>query len=146
MTGIKKLAFTFRRWRGRIRRVRRLIYMSPAEARFVQLMGGKVITFEKLKPPGLQFPPVLVWSLGRHLKDEHFKREVRIGKYFVDFGNDVGRVIEIDGDAYHMDVLADLERDGYLQERGQTIMRIPAHRIYRDGNRVQRDVLKFIYR
>lgn len=118
--------------------------MSPAEAKFVELMGGRVWRLP-IKRWGSGFPVTIVWSLGPDLKNECFKREVRIGRYFADFANDVGRVIEIDGDPYHMDVVADLEREGYLQERGQKIMRIPASRLWKNPARVRRDVLKFIY-
>lgn len=119
--------------------------MTPAEARFVELMGGHIYRLKFIKHPKSKFPLVIFWRYGKILSHEKFKREVRIGKYFVDFCNDTGIVIEIDGQPYHMDVLADLERDGYLRERGHLIIRVPAHRLWRDPNRVQRDVLKLIY-
>lgn len=147
MKQVVKLGYTFRRWRGRVRRVRRLIYMSPAEARFVELMGGRVFTSKRWRSKRTGFPVSVVWSLGKTLEGEQFRREVRFGRYFVDFANDVGRIIEIDGQDYHMDVVADMDREIYIKGVASEarFLRIPAWRLGQDPDRVQRDVMKFIY-
>lgn len=132
------------RWRGRIGRIKRLIFMSPAEARLIELMGGRCLKFGWPKSRRTKFPFILVVSRGKLFKNEHVKREVRIGKYYVDFGNDLGRAIEVDGDPYHMDILADLKRDGYLMERGWRVKHIPAHKLLREPDKIQRDVLSFL--
>lgn len=126
--------------------------MSPAEARFVRLMGGKVSTFGRVKDRSTHFPLTMVWSLGKILKSEGFKREVRYGRYFVDFANDLNRIIEIDGSPYHMDVVADMKRDEYIKDlcrkwdisREAKILRIPAHKIKLDAENTHAKVLKFI--
>lgn len=140
------LVFKFRRIRGRVRRLRRLIYMSPAEARFVELMGGKIWRLKYLRSRHTGFPFTIVVSLGQHLKDERFQREVRFGIYWVDFANDVARIIEIDGRPYHMDVVADMEREIYIKNlvSDAKFLRIPAARLYNSPARVQSDVLKFL--
>lgn len=85
-------------------------------------------------------------SMGKWLNEEKFKREVRYGKYWVDFANDLNRVIEIDGRQWHMDVVADFDRDIYLREKPHNcqIMRVKAVRLWNDKDRVQREVLKFL--
>lgn len=142
---IKKLGFAFRRWRGRIRRVRRLVFMSPAEARFVEIMGGRCLTIGWLRSRGTGFPVTLVVSLGSILRAEHYHREVRVGKYFIDFGNDVGRGLEIDGREYHTDVVAAFDRDSYLYQHNWIVKHIPAHKLWNDADSVQREVLEFLY-
>lgn len=108
-------------------------------------MGGHVLRLNKIKHWRSGFPLTIYWRMGKVLRREKFKREVRIGKYFVDFCNDLGWIIEIDGHDYHMDILADLTREGYIRERGfEHWMRIPAHRLWRDPSRVQQDLLKFL--
>lgn len=81
------------------------------------------------------------------------RREYRIGKCYADFGNDINWIIEIDGTAFHRDVVADFDREVYMREfirarsRGLEdlrIMRIGAPRVYNDSARLQRDVLKFL--
>lgn len=126
--------------------------MSPAEARFIELMGGKVLSIERIRDRRTGFAMTPYWNLGRRLKAEGFKREVRYGRYFVDFANDLNRIIEIDGSEYHMDVVADMDRDIYIREfcwrwdrrREARIMRIQAHKLWLDKQRLQDDVLKFI--
>lgn len=126
--------------------------MSPAEARFIELMGGKVWTVERIRSKHTGFPLTPYWSLGTRLKAEGFRREVRYGRYFVDFANDLNRIIEVDGNPYHMDVVADMDREIYIKEfcwrwqrnREARIMRIPAHKLWLDKQKLQDDVLKFI--
>jgi very-short-patch-repair endonuclease len=141
---------TYKKWRWRYRKLKHIVFMSPAEVRFVELMGGKVYTNNRLKVNG--FPFAIVISMGKILRREHFKREVRYGKYFVDFSNDLNRIIEIDGSQYHRDVVADMDREIYIKEmcrridrnREARIMRIPAFRLGLDPQRVQQNTIEFI--
>lgn len=88
----------------------------------------------------------IVWSLGKAMRSEGMKREVRAGRYYIDFGAaDIGRGIEIDGAAYHQDVVQAFDRDSYLYQRGWKIMHIAAVKLWSDPERVQRDVLKFLF-
>lgn len=140
----RSLVDHYLRARSKWYRLQRLLFPSPAEIRFVELMGGRYVTFKKIRGGPNHFPLVLILSLGRELRAEHYRREVRVGKYFVDFGNDVGAAIEIDGRQYHMDVVADIEREMYLYARSWRLLRVQAPRLWNDPKRVQRDVLKFI--
>lgn len=150
---MENLYHKYLKWRGRYRRIRRLLFISPAEARFIELMGGKVVRIQRIRDKHTGFPIAIYWNLGTRLKAEGFKREVRYGKYHVDFANDLNRIIEIDGDPYHMDVVADMDRDIYIKQlcwkwnrsREARIMRVPAHRLGLDKQKLQDDVLKFIY-
>ncbi len=126
--------------------------MSSAEVRFIQLMGGKVFTIHRIKHPQTRRPLRIVWTLGKTLGRENFKREVRYGVYWVDFANDLNRIIEIDGAAYHQDVVADMDRDIYIRQhcyrnardREARIMRIPAYKMNLQADIVQQNVLQFI--
>ena len=92
----------------------------------------------------------IVVSLGPVLKHQNVRREVRYGKYFVDFANDLDRIIELDGAAYHQDVVADMDREIYIQElcrrqkREARILRIKAYELYNNPTGTQNRVLKFL--
>lgn len=133
------------RLRGKTGRAVRLLFPSPAEMKLVELMGGKVIRIKKIKWPTTHFPLAFVIKRPKLFKQNHVKREVRCGRFYADFANDVGWPIEVDGLDYHMDIVADLTREAYMIERGwRTPLRIPAHRLWREPDRVQRDVMKYL--
>lgn len=147
----EKLVVIFYRNRSRYWRIKRVLFPSPAEVRFMQIMGAKITIIKRISSRPNNFPLVIVWTLGKALKNAQVKREVRYGKYYVDFANDLNWIIEIDGKAYHMDVVADMDREIYINELlhrhspyGMRILRVPAFRIYNNPNRVQRDVLEFL--
>lgn len=108
-------------------------------------MGGKVLTIGWLRHPKTKFKFAIVLSLGKFLKDEKYKREVRCGRYFIDFGNDVLRGIEVDGAEYHTDIVAAFDRDSYLYQRSWKVMHIMAVRLWSEPAVVQREVLQFLY-
>jgi len=126
-------------------RLNRLLFPSPAELRLIEIMGGKYVTVEWLKHPKTKFRFAIVLSLGKFLRDEKFGREVRVGKYYIDFGNDVGWGLEVDGAEYHRDIVAAFDRDSYLYQRGWRVMHIMAVRLWNEPAVVQREVLKFLY-
>ncbi len=133
------------RARSRYWQYKRLIFPSPAEVRFVEIMGGRVWRWRRL---------ALVVSLGRHLRGGNFRREVRYGRYYVDFANDLNYIIEIDGAKYHQDVVADMEREIYITDhcwkyapahgRQARILRVKAYHVYNNSRKVQDDVLNFM--
>lgn len=127
-------------------RLKRLLFPSPAELRFINIMGGKFITIPFIKGGDQRYPFVIVISLGKLLKSENYSREVRVGKFYIDFANDIGRGIEIDGRQYHLDVVYEFERDSYIYQRGWRLMRIPAGSLWREPDKVQRDVMLFLTR
>lgn len=136
----------FYRTRSAYYRIIRLLFPSRAEVRFIQLMGGKVTQIGFVRPFKNRDPLTIVWTLGHWLRGEKFKREVRIGKYYVDFANDIGRVIEVDGAQWHMDVLADMDREIYIRARFQDcrIHRIKAYHVFNNSGKVQVEALQFI--
>lgn len=95
-------------------------------------------------PYNNDFPLAIVLSLGKIMKREKVKREVRVGKCFIDFGNDIKRGIEIDGRDWHMDVLKEQERDEYVAQYGWHLLHIQAAEVYRTPDYVQRKVLAFL--
>lgn len=127
--------------------MRRIIYMSPAEARFVILMGGKVLTSKRFKHRKNGFPVTIVLSLGKYLKSENFKREVRYGRFTTDFANDIDRIIEIDSRRWH-DVVADYDRDLYIKDYcpEARILRVTTDDLKRNPKKVKAAVVKFISR
>jgi hypothetical protein len=131
------------RIRSRVWRMKRIIFPSPAELKFITLMGGKVWQSKYIKWPG-GFPLAIVFSKGKFLREEKVRREVRVGKYFIDFGNDLKYGLEIDGRSYHMDVVAQFDRDIYLYERNWKVLHIPAIWLWNNPNKVQQQVLGFL--
>lgn len=130
----------YMRFMSSYRRWRRLLFPSAAEIKFIQLMGGHVW----LLPVWSGKSSLAIVSLGKTLRRYRFKREVRCGRYYMDFANDLGWAIEVDGARYHMDVVADFDREVYIRQRGWRMLRVPAYRVFHDPNRVWRDVLKYI--
>ena len=68
----------------------------------------------------------LWWHLRHRLgiTDTHFRRQVQIDRYIVDFACHAKRVIiEVDGSQHAMRVAADMERTKILQANGYTVLR-----------------------
>lgn len=137
----------------------RLLFPSAAEVRFIKIMGGKIITIPFIKNPETGQPLRFVLDLGKALRNEKFEREVRAGKYWLDFGNDIFWVIEIDGKKYHRDIVREQDRDDYLMgfchrrckkpcykhsNIGYRVKHIPAVRLWLEPAVVQSEVLRFL--
>ena len=105
MRYLKKLVAKYYRLRSRYYRDSRIVFPSPAELEFIRIMGGRVLTFNFMKHYKTGFPLAFVVSMGKVLRREQVKREVRVGSKWCDFGNDIRRAIEIDGEAYHNDIV-----------------------------------------
>lgn len=146
MPKTNKLISKYYRTRSYYYRINRILFPSPAELKFVDIMGGKSFAIDFIKHPKTKFPLAFVWSLGKHLNDENFKREVRVGKYYIDFGNDIGIGLEIDGHHWHRDVVAEFDRDSYLYQRNWRVIHIPAVRLYNEPGKVQSEVLSFLFK
>jgi very-short-patch-repair endonuclease len=68
----------------------------------------------------------LWWHLRHRLKtsDTHFRRQVRLGRYIVDFASHGAKlVIEIDGGQHAEQVAADAERTRFIEAGGYRVMR-----------------------
>jgi very-short-patch-repair endonuclease len=68
----------------------------------------------------------LWWHLRRRLTVEgtHFRRQVRIGTYIVDFASQRSKlIVEVDGGQHATQVAADLERTQFLESRGYRVLR-----------------------
>jgi very-short-patch-repair endonuclease len=74
-----------------------------------------------------------------------FERELVEGRCNIDFGNRALKIaIEGDGRAYHtqpMDVIADANRDKFLQGRGWYVMRFPYEKLRDKPAKVRQDIL-----
>ena len=137
----------------------RLLFPSAAEVRFIEIMGGKIMTLAFIKHPQTRQPLRFVFSLGRALNVERFEREVYAGRYWLDFGNDILWAIEIDGKAYHRDVVKEQDKDDYLSEpchsrckepcykhsnMGWRVKHVQALRLWSEPAVVQHEVLEFL--
>ena len=134
------------RLRASYYRQTRLYFPSAAEVKLVEIMGGKIFTIGWFKHPKTKQSFTIVYSLGKALTSEKFNREVRAGRYYIDFGNDVGAGIEVDGRKWHRDVVKEFDREVYLNQRNWRIIHIDAIKLWNDPNNVQQTILKFIYR
>lgn len=128
-----------------MRRLRRLLFPSPAELDFIRLLGGRVLVFKHVRLGSHGFPLAIVLSLGRELKAEHFRREVRIGAFFADLANDVGRALDVDGVRYHTDKLREQRRDEYCAKHGYRILHISGYDLYHQSRLVRERTLRFIH-
>ncbi len=136
-----RLYWTFRKYRGKYRRLKRLVFASPAEMQLITLMGGKVVSTNLVHNRN-GFPFTIVVSMGGWFGGkQHVKREVREGKFFVDFGNDIKRGIEIDSREWHMDITKDQERDEYFKAHGWRILRIKTSDLATRQDMIQKAVI-----
>lgn len=85
-----------------------------------------------------------VVSRGKLLRQEHVGREVRAGKCYIDFANDLHRGIEIQSRKWHNDVIKDAQRFEYLRDRGWRILYIEAIDIFRNPYTVRERVTRFL--
>ena len=158
---ISKQAFERKYYRTRAIWFRyvRLLFPSPAEVRFIKIMGGKIITIPFILNPETKQPLRFVLDLGRALRNEKFGREIQAGRYWLDFGNDILWAIEIDGKKYHRDIVREQDRDDYLMgfchkrckdpcykhsNMGYRVKHIPAVRLWLEPAVVQSEVLRFL--
>lgn len=143
----KLLRYKYYALRSFLWRSQRMIFISPAEIRFIEIMGGRVIVFDWICNPRTNFKLAAVITLGKILKRERIEREVRVGKCFVDFGTTnkyYKRGIEIDGRNWHMDIVKEQERDDYFGQYGWQLLHIQATDLWQCPDSVQRRVLKFL--
>lgn len=87
-------------------RVKRILFPSPAERKFVEIVG---------------------WGW---LFIHGVRREYPVSGYVVDFANPRTKCcIEIDGKKFH-DIVSDYDRDERLRKAGWGVVRIPAHVVF----------------
>lgn len=125
----------------------RILFPSPAEVRFVQIMGGRTVTINALRHPATGYPLVIFVSMGRLLRREFVQREVRVGAMYIDFAFETRytkKGIEIDGADFHRDIVREQQRDDYLGGYGWRILHIQASDLYRSPDSVQRRVMSFL--
>jgi very-short-patch-repair endonuclease len=126
------------------RRLHRLLFPSPLEAQFVRIMRGHTLTIPFVKSRRTGFPLTFIWR-GKLLKRELVKREVRAGSKFIDYAVVTPfykRGIEIYS-SWHMDVVADQQREDYLKARGWKIMYVTSKQM-NEPKRLFADVLRFL--
>lgn len=134
----------YKRWRSNARRNLRILFPSPAEMRLVELMGGKVFRIKHVRHYRTKFPLAFIYKQAPVFKAEQIHREYRVGKYFIDYANDIGRGVEVQGADYHRDVVKEFDRESYLYQRGWRILYIEATELYRQPDKVQQRVLAFL--
>lgn len=103
----------------------RLVKPSAAEQRFYEVMG--------------------IWWIIRYRP----KREYRLSGYYIDFALPKQQIaIEIDGAAYHKDVVGawerDARRDYHLRGKGWITLRIPARDVFYHPKKVKYTVKFFL--
>jgi very-short-patch-repair endonuclease len=145
--------------RARWFRLNRLLFPSPAELKLVEIMGGKIVAISFIRHPQTGFPLSFVLHLGKALSTQKFAREIKAGKYWLDFGNDILWGIEVDGKKFHRDVVREYDRHEYLTgfcdkkckkdcqkhlNVGWRVMHIAAIRLWNEPAVVQHEVLKFL--
>lgn len=111
------------RWRSEWRRFWRLVFPSPLEIRFAQIMHGKTLTLPFIRSIKTGFPLTFIWR-GRLLKSELVYREVRAGSKFIDYAVMTPfykRGIELKGARWH-DIVKDQQREDYLREHGWELL------------------------
>lgn len=137
----------FHYWLNNTRRNLRYWFPSPAEMKFVELMGGRVLRIRRLTGIGNHYPFAFVWWRGRFLRHEYMKREVRIGGMYADFVFETPhyrKCVEIDGREYHTNVVREQNRDDYLTARGYKVMHIWAEDLWHKPTDVARRVKVFL--
>ena len=70
---------------------------------------------------------VKLWQQLRQLEDFHFRRQVPIGPYIVDFAEKTGKqVIEVDGSQHgeEPNLVKDVVREQYLKNKGFKVLRV----------------------
>lgn len=128
-------------------RKNRILFPSPAEVQFVRVMGGKAIVIDHLKHPQTGFPLTIVTSMGKTLRREYARREVRVGAMYVDFGfvtRYSKKGVEIDGADFHRNIVYEQDRDDYCRQRGWKLLHIQAADLYRAPKLVKKRVIKFL--
>ena len=121
-------------------------YPSPAELKFIEIMGGRVYTIGFLKHPKTKFPRAIIF-MGSYLNSEFIEREFRVGAMYIDFAFVTPwykKGIEIDGKNFHRDIVREQNRDDYLASYGWSIMHIVAEDLYRQPAKVRARVEKFL--
>src|SRR5712691_5571184 len=96
----------FVRTRSNWRRRQRLLFPSPLEVRFAQIMHGKTFTLPFIKSTKTGYPLTFIWR-GKLLRRELVRREVRSGRYYLDYAVVTPfykRGIELHGFSAHPDI------------------------------------------
>lgn len=144
MRSLKKLQAKIARARDAWSKRRQLMFPSPAEVEFIRIFGGRYITFSRVKDPDTGYPLTIVTNLGVVLKRELIRREIRVGRYFIDFGQITPwdrRGIKIED---RLDVVKYQELDDYVRGLDWSLFHLEAAAVFREPMRVQQRVLEWL--
>lgn len=117
-------------WKKRWKRRERLLFPSPAEARWARMMGAIVITIPWIRRfwvmrKARRFPLTFIIPWGWY-RDNYIEREIIVRGYHIDFGNRALRLgVEINGRPYH-DIVYDQRRQEDLRRSGWHLRSFPA--------------------
>jgi very-short-patch-repair endonuclease len=104
---------------------------SSSEARIWALRDRKIMPRNKILARHMRQTPTdaetkLWWHL-RHrlsLSDTHFRRQVHLGHYIVDFVNHrLKLIIELDGGQHAVQITRDVRRTKFLESKGYRVLR-----------------------
>ena len=132
-------------WRSNWRRWQRLFFPSPLEVKFARAMHGQVLIVPFVKSRRTGFSLAIIWR-GKILKRELVYREVRSGRYWIDYGVITPfykKGIELHSKQWHGDIVADQERDDYLKAHGWQMRYVTAKHL-REPKRVYAEILRFL--
>lgn len=123
-----------------------LLFPSAAEVEFIRIFGGKYWQTNLIKDRTTGRPFTLVLDLGVILKRELVEREVRVGRYFIDFG----AITPYDRKGIKIEPRADIVRQqddrDYFGSFGWHLFHLEAASVFREPMRVQSEVLKYLAR
>lgn len=146
MKSYKKLKTKLYRTRTTWRKRRQLMFPSPAEVEFIRIFGGTYITLTYIKDPDTGYPLTIVTSLGTILKRELIRREITVGRYFIDFGQITPwtrRGIKIED---QQDIVREQQLDDYVRGLNWQLFHLQAAAVFREPMRVQQRVLEWLAR
>ncbi len=105
---------------------------SSGESRTWALRNPDVVPVNKTRARAMRAEPTLAerklwWHLRHRLASpaSHFRRQVHLGRYIVDFANHTLKVvIEIDGGQHAEQIKYDERRTGFLESEGYRVLRL----------------------
>ncbi len=104
---------------------------SPSDARIWALRDRKIVPRNKILARTMRRTPTdaerkLWWHLRYRLalSDSHFRRQVHLGSYIVDFvSHHMKLVIELDGGQHATQITRDANRTKFLERKGYRVLR-----------------------
>jgi very-short-patch-repair endonuclease len=137
---------------GVVQMARRRSDESDVDERAWALRDRTLVSANRIRARAMRAAPTdaekkLWWHLRYRLRVEgtHFRRQVRLGRYIVDFACHNARlVIEIDGGQHAERSVADARRSTFLESEGYRVLRYWNNDVLRNVDGVLEDILSAI--